>query len=607
MLRKVSCSTLVQHVTGREAENQRAIVCVCVLCRPPGVLSHSQCITTELTLSPLCPLSVDVDKRHLMKMTPEEMIKRMKDRGLFGDPPVVDLTPVNPKLLKEVESEREFVLAAAENEYPRKPVSVGVDSRRVLIEDELADCPLETCERLTFATETNSWESEKVVVNVAKNLCAFGSKFGCIHVLEPGDKVRVLKKRLDGQENSDDMYDGVKMQGLAALCARLFAAQSPPTCRPRILPCEAMILKQRPNAPAVRIEDFIKGDYEKRELRFEPASAMREDIRESHKFAAFQYFVFQQAGKGMLIDRISVVSGFWTEPVVFSADKTLGGLADEGSVGISAWEGKFAAKYAPILGMTTDEMWCLPSEEMTRRMDDLGLFDNRDAPEPPRPRPPPPRINHDAEDKKLLEIKQRMKTLEHKKYLDEQKAAEVERPTVSRVYRVFENEPEYRDVASARTPAVSSVRQSALPRGVSPAVAQVLEETVTPIVQKPQSDMGDSSQFISDGPVPNGYRPRSEAINDGLKTRQSNMMSEQTWTPSFQSHERTPVDSGTNFRYPLDFHPAPSHPSPSKMSHSSIGYGQPPSIGFKEPMAHDLDDSRFSTGEIHVLCICRRF
>lgn len=409
-----------------------------------------------------------------MKMTPDELVMRMKDRGLFGDAPIKgqDHFP-NPRLLKEMK-EQDFIEEAGQEYMEQAAQPRGLDLSKEALEDELADCAMERCDRLIFETETNSWESEKVLVQVAKKMFAFGAKYGCIHILEPGDRVRVLKKRLDGLETTDEMYDGVKMQGLATLCARMFCAQSPPTCQPKILSCEAMILKQRPSQPALRVEDLIRGPYEKTQLSIDPNSEMRSDIRDSHRFAAFQYFVFLQAGKGMLIHTVSLVNGLWTEPVVFSSDKTLGGKMDEGCVGISAWEGKFSAKYASALGMTTDELWCLSSVELTKRMDDLGLFDNRDAPSPPKPRQPSTRPDRSAEEKELEGIKERMKTLKHQRYLEDSKKRDSERPTVSNVYRILDEE------ADSQYPEAYHHFQSSAP-GAPFSIARVLEETVTPI------------------------------------------------------------------------------------------------------------------------------
>ena len=248
-------------------------------------------------------------------------------------------------------------------------------------------CVTEQAEKLRFHADQNSWETSATEIKVAKKMFAHGKIYGCIRFLDTQEKaVKVLKKAIKVAETVDDIHNGVKMQCLGELCAELFSSRAPKVCRTSFVPCLVYVLKQRPNQPSVRVEEFVEGKYEKREISVNPSrSATAQEILDSHKFAAFQFFTYIQSERNMVfLSALKVNEQMLTRPVVASLDQNLGGKEDRGSDGIAQWVAEFAHKYSPLLGLSKEQIFASDSEQLIALMDSQGLFSGRPSAAPPQ-------------------------------------------------------------------------------------------------------------------------------------------------------------------------------------------------------------------------------
>jgi hypothetical protein len=246
-------------------------------------------------------------------------------------------------------------------------------------------CVSEQAEKLKFHADQNSWETSFTEIKVAKKMFAHGQIYGCIRFLDLSEKaVKVLKKSIKSVEALDDIHAGVKMQCLGELCASLFSSIAPPSCRTSFISCCVYVLKQRPNQPSVRVEEFIGEKYEKRVLGVNPpSSATPQDILDHNKFAAFQFFTFMQSDRNMVfISATKVTDRMLTRPVVASLDQNLGGKDDLGSDGIGQWVAEFSFRFSPLLGLTKDQIFATDPVQLFALMDDMGLFTGRAKQDP---------------------------------------------------------------------------------------------------------------------------------------------------------------------------------------------------------------------------------
>ena len=210
--------------------------------------------------------------------------------------------------------------------------------------------------RLQFVPSSQTWVKANVKIKVAKVMFASGPRYGCILVkdMNDGEKVRVLKKRIDLQSpdpsaNDEEVLDLVQRQMLASTTAKLFRTRAPRSCQPYFVDCNAYQLTNRPQKPMVYVEDMMTTPiFSKKSLSIKPNSMSREDVRESHRWAAFQYFAYFHSDRQMVFDSASHVDGAWTEPTMHSVDQSLGGFDNRGQKGVFAWEFEFEDTYSTI-------------------------------------------------------------------------------------------------------------------------------------------------------------------------------------------------------------------------------------------------------------------
>lgn len=212
----------------------------------------------------------------------------------------------------------------------------------------------ESAVRLEFVPSSQKWVKSSVKIKVAKVMFANGRRYGCILIkdLMEHEIVRVLKKRIDqigGGLEDEEVLDLVQRQILGATTAKLFCAQAPHSCQPYFVNCHAYQLTNRPNQPMAFVEDLISiPNYKKKALFIKPATQGRDDVRESHRFAAFQYFGYYHSERQMVFDSAFHIDGVWTEPTVQSMDESLGGATNRGQKGIFAWEFEFEDTYSKL-------------------------------------------------------------------------------------------------------------------------------------------------------------------------------------------------------------------------------------------------------------------
>jgi hypothetical protein len=238
-------------------------------------------------------------------------------------------------------------------------------------------CVSEQAEKLRFHADQNCWETFQTEIKVAKKMFEHGDIYGCIRFLDVQEgAVKVLKKAMKVVETVDDIHNGVKMQCLGELCANLFSSVAPEVCSTSFVPCLVYVLKQRPNQPSVRVEEYVQHDHVKREISVNPPqNASIQDVLDSHKFSAFQFFTYIQSDRNMVfISAVKVNHRMLTRPVVASLDHNLGGKDDRGADGIAQWVAEFTHKYSPLLGLSKEQIFSADPIQLITLMDSKGLF-----------------------------------------------------------------------------------------------------------------------------------------------------------------------------------------------------------------------------------------
>jgi hypothetical protein len=211
--------------------------------------------------------------------------------------------------------------------FRKQMFAEGIDIEELYDVDTVAE---EDAELLAFDATTNAWGSTAVKIKVARRMFAYGNKYGAIRMKDLVDgRVKVLKKSL-GEVTDDELYDDVKCHALGELCSKLFrqASEEIEPFTVGFMPRFIYKLTQRSNRPKIMCEELLtlRDDFVKRDLSVMPCKdASREDVIESHIWAAFQYFTYLQSQRGMVFERCDVVSGIWMNPVIHSNDQTLGG------------------------------------------------------------------------------------------------------------------------------------------------------------------------------------------------------------------------------------------------------------------------------------------